>query len=82
MGDEAAAFADDDIRSDDAIRPIAAPAAIFAPAATRAVESIDVHTLHAVAIMAPTSASATTAPATRASPRNHHMVLRLAILVM
>ena len=36
----------------------------------------------AVAIMAPTSASATTTPATLASPRNHHMVLRLAILVM
>ena len=83
MGDEPAAFADDDVGSDDAIgsdrrvgSDLRARARCGRSGRSRSSQP------HAVAIMAPTSASATITPATLASPRYHHMVLRLAILVM
>src|SRR5664280_1281893 len=81
MRDEPAAIADRDVRADGAIgadRDVGS----YRRGALDPRRGIDHGRAHASNIMAPISASATIWPATLASPRYHHMVLRWAILFM
>src|SRR3984957_8208720 len=80
VGDQPAAVADDDMGPDHAI---GADRDILADrrAGRDAGGCIDCGHAGASAVMAPTSASATSWPATLASPRNHHIMRRWLILV-
>ena len=82
MGDEPAAFADHDIGADDAIGTDRRVGRNRAPAATRAVGSIEVIAASRGRDHGADFGLGHDLPATLASPRYHHMVLRLAILVM
>ena len=62
--------------------PTSTSSAKLAPSATRDEGSIRGNVQPSTAIMAPSSASATTSPPTLASPRNHHMFLRRLIRFM
>src|SRR5215469_2579404 len=81
MGQELAALAQDHIGADDAKR---ADRHILSDDSPRFDPGAGVDRAHSRPhdSRAPTSASATSCPATMASPRNHHMFLFRAILVM
>src|SRR5664280_1717848 len=81
MTEQPAALADRHMRADGAIGPDRDVGANHRPGFDPR-RGIDHGSAHVSEIMAPTSASATIWPATLASPRYHHMVLRWAILFM
>src|SRR5665647_700850 len=81
MAEQPAALADRHMWTDGAIGPDRDAGADHRPGFDPR-RGIDHGSAHVSEIMAPTSASATIWPATLASPRYHHMVLRWAILFM
>ena len=82
MGAKAAALADRDVGADDAVGTDFHISRDLGTAIDHGGRMNARHTPYSSAIMAPSSASATSWPATMASPRNHHIVRRWASLRM
>src|SRR5262245_44901390 len=82
MGEQAAAFADHHVRADDAIGADVHVGRDLGTAIDHGSRMNARHHAYSSAIMAPSSASATNWPPTLASPRNHHIMRRLDILLI
>src|SRR5262245_5703730 len=82
MGLQVAAILDHHVRADDAIRADVHVVRDFSAAIDHGSRMDARHHAYSSAIIAPSSASATNWPPTLASPRNHHIMRRLDILLM